>query len=198
MKSNPFACLFLMVLLGGACSQKSDDAEANGTKSLIKPTEQLTALGQQYGCVLLRQEISKGVGTNKVFAFNIQQVLNANKKLAAAGRLIDLVQSGEHVQAVIELCDFDLGLWSLIDARECVAELECPTNLIPNLVSKRLTKCCFAFEAAGNQHSLKYMAHSSQDNDWAVLSSVIRIEGRLIAITELGVPKGEVTQGKGH
>jgi hypothetical protein len=177
VKANQLCCAFLALqgLVSGCSHSQPDDIH-----HLKKTESPAVALARQHECVVLGEELKKAIGTNTVFSFHIQQVLRNNTRFAASASLMDLVQSGEHTEAVFEISIFDLALWM---SGTCVAKLECPTNLIPVLASNHTGYVCIAFESSQNRHALHFTTHPSGDDDHVVLSSLITVEGRLIAVS---------------
>ena len=157
------------------CSPQSNSPQEKSTRL---PEERTVALARDYNCAILPQEIRKSVGTNHVYSIHVQHVLNTNKRLTAVCDLIDLVQAGEHPQAIFQIDDLELGPWS----GTCVARLQCPTNLIPTLTSDViLSEWAVAFEVTSNRHELQF-SKGQQDDDSVEASSVLTIEGRLVGL----------------
>ena len=178
----------LIIIFVSACSQEPQTKEVAPAKQDVLSDEQVATFARRYDCVLLSEEIRKAAGTGEALTFNIQRVLNSNKKFIAKSRLIDLIQSGEQMKAVFEISDLDLGLWSLSSPRKCVAELECPADLIPILVAKQHEDLCIAFEPSENHHTLNVTTHADGDDDSIIVSGVVTVAGKLIAIADDGVP----------
>ncbi len=113
-----------------------------------------------------------------MYSIDVQRILNTNKRLTAICFLIDLVQAGEHPQAIFQIDDLELGTWS----GTCVARLECPTNFIPALTSDViLSEWAIAFEVTSNRHDLQF-SKGAKDSDFLEVSSVLTIEGKLVGL----------------
>lgn len=165
------------------CSRKAREAQSNigQPKNLLE--KRTAALARDFNCPLLVDAIRKSVGTNSVFSFHVQRVLNNNAKVAATGILKDLVQSGERIEAVFEINSLrEELLWD----GKCVAKLECPTNYLSTLMSKDMffeSEWGLVFDLSENHHDLKFSKGSGEDHS-VESYIVITITGKLTAIEE--------------
>ncbi|MSU59426.1 MAG: hypothetical protein EXS35_14855 [Pedosphaera sp.] len=170
------AVLVLMAFFVG-CSPQSNESHETSSQRNASPEEQTVALARGYNCAVFGQEIEKSVGTNRVYSIDVQRVLGTNKQIAATCYLRDLVQSGEQAVAIFDVEPLEtLVLWS----GKCVAELECPTNLIPAVVAGGThLPWAVAFEIRNSRHELQFSKGVNGD-DSAKVWSVVIIEGKLL------------------
>lgn len=173
--------------LCAGCSRNTDAPKPTAFFEKIRArTEGAVSFAHENGCVLLREEIQKVVGTNRfsVRSLDVQRVLDTHKHFVSTGRLVDVVQSGERVEAIFEISDLDLDVF-LHQPSEVVSRLECPTNLIATLTTNGLGEVCFAFEVAHSTYTANFTTRPAGDDDSVVLSGIITITGKLIALKDL-------------
>ena len=177
MQLTTVATLGALIAFCSNCSRQPNQGQASSAPPKKALDERIAALANQSECPVLGEEIHRMLGTNSQFAIHLQRVLNNNKRLAATGPLLDVVETGGKVEAIFEISEWQIDTM-------CIARLECPTNLIPKLTSIAPNDLWgFVFEVRETQQSLNF-SNSSKDEAVSHVRIVLTIEGRLIAVEE--------------
>src|SRR5438128_5000304 len=122
----------LLVWICSGCSPDSGDGQSKKAKNHQVAEDPTAALARKYGCSMLGAELQKMVGTNPVYSLDVQRFLATNKRFVALCTLVDLVQSGQRVEAVFDVQDIEIVSLS----GQCLLRLDCPTNFVPVLASE--------------------------------------------------------------
>lgn len=150
------------------CSKQPDNKDQQTTNTYQDP---VSTLAKQYGCPILNDEVAKVAGSNSLFSIHIQRALKSSSRFASDASLCDLVQEKDRVEAIFEI--------EHEDKMECVAKLECPTNLIPSFNSQA-SEWAIVFEPTENHYTVN-ISQLVDGDDTTVVSGLI-VEGKLIAL----------------
>jgi hypothetical protein len=93
--------------------------------------------------------------------------------------LEDVAQDADSLQAGFDITLTDLHLW-LLGEGVCLANLQCPTNLVSQLIPRHAYG--IAFEVEGQRHTWSFGPQGEGDSQHTEAASVIMIHGRLIAV----------------
>lgn len=167
-KTSAIIVLCVLSAICGGCSKRNHKAQNQET-----PHDRMVALARQFDCPILGDEINKVAGSNAVDSIQIQRALKNNARFASEARLCDLVQAGEKVEAIFQI--------ERAGKFECAAQLECPTNFIPEL-SSHTREWAIVFEP-GENHEAISISQLGDGND-VVVSGLI-IEGKLTGLEAL-------------